>query len=82
MPGNGLAFAVRVGSEVHRTRILNQGCQPFEHVFAALRGSIRRGEVRQGNAQLALRQIAHMANGRGHFPIDSQNGLYFFDLAG
>ena len=79
VPADGLAFPVRVGGQQHAVALFGLGLQLLDQLLLALDGDILGlVPVFNVNAQLAGRQIPHMAHAGGHLVPAAQvlaNGL-------
>jgi len=81
MPRDSFSLTIRIGGQEHPVSLFDQGRESGQDILAPVRGNVAQNEIRRRNAHLFDRQIAHMADGRGHFPIRTEKALELFDFA-
>ena len=83
VPGDGLAFAVRVGREQDRLGRARLVLQSLDDVLAVLGDDVLRAKlVFDVDAEFALWQIAHMPQAGTHHEVAAQEFFYRFGLGG
>ena len=83
MPGDGFAFAVRVGGQIEGVGFFGGGHDGIDVLFALGRHFVFHGEIVLGIDGAVFRhQIAHVAEGGQYFKIAAQVFFNRFDFVG
>jgi len=83
MPGNGFAFAVRVGGQINVLGVLRRFFQFIDGFLFRFDDAVRRLEIFfQINTQFAFRQILNMTHRSDGIKIVSEKFFYRFNFCG
>ena len=82
MPGNALAFTIRVGGQINGAGFFGQLLELGDLLRAALGGNVLGNKSWGGNPNLFFWHIPYMADAGGDRPARPQDRLDFLDLAG